>query len=156
MKINTSIHINASRDQVWQHITDIDRAADMLSAVEEIEVLERPEAGLVGLKWRETRTLFGKTATEVMWITHASAPDFYDTRAESHGMIYRSSLRLREEGEGTRLRMGIAGEAQSWGTRIMAVLMGMLFKRATYKAIKRDLADIKAAVESDLSPLRKS
>lgn len=71
MRIEEHIQIAASRERVWRVIADIDGAAERIRGIESIQVLERPASGLVGLKWRETRTLFGKTASEVMWIIEA-------------------------------------------------------------------------------------
>ena len=79
------VTISAPKQAVWKVITALENGAETISGIEQIEILEQPENGLVGLKWRETRTLFGKTATEIMWITDAVDNDFYTTRAESHG-----------------------------------------------------------------------
>jgi len=48
--------------------TDLEGSAERLSGVNEAEILERPEFGL-GTRWRETRTMFGKEATEEMVVT---------------------------------------------------------------------------------------
>lgn len=47
---------------------------------------ENTASGLVGLKWRETRMLFGKEATAEKWITDAVENECYKTRAESDGI----------------------------------------------------------------------
>jgi hypothetical protein len=54
--------INGSRAAVWAAITDIENASEIISGIENIEILEKPANGLVGLRWRETRKLFGKSA----------------------------------------------------------------------------------------------
>ena len=81
MNVEVQTLINAPRDRVWKIISDIDKSVDVISGIEKIEVLENPDAGLVGFKWRETRTMFGKQATEVMWITEAEENAYYQTRA---------------------------------------------------------------------------
>ena len=100
MEVATSVLIQAPRAAVWKRITDIEHAPQTISGIEKVEILERPASGLVGLKWKETRTMFGKTATETMWITDAVEPEFYKTRAESHGAIYVGSLELAEKAAG--------------------------------------------------------
>jgi len=92
MKLEAKVCIDGTKEQIWQVITDIENSVNIIQAIEEIEVLEKPAEGLVGLKWRETRTMFGQTATEVMWITDAKENEFYQTRAENHGAIYVSKL----------------------------------------------------------------
>lgn len=109
--------------------------------------MEKPEDGLVGLKWVETRTLFGKQATETMWITDAVENDHYQTRAESHGAIYTTVLSLAEEGDQTRLTMSFDGEPQTFTAKVMLAATGRFFRNATEKALVQDLEDIKAVVE---------
>ncbi|MGQ0534700.1 MAG: SRPBCC family protein [Methanobacteriota archaeon] len=148
MKVSSQVEIRAPKQAVWDRITDIENAASTLPAIQKIEILERPKTGLVGLKWRETRTMFGKTATEVMWITEAKPPSHYETRAESHASIYRSRFSLAETGGGvTVLTMEFGAEPQTFGSKLMWALTGFLFKGATRKAIRKDLEDVKAAVE---------
>ena len=147
MEVATSVLIHAPRAAVWERITDIEHAPQTISGIEKVEILERPASGLVGLKWKETRTMFGKTATEIMWITDAVEPEFYKTRAESHGAIYVASLQLAEKGGGTELTMRFSGEPVTPSARLMGILMGWMFQGATRKAFVKDLSDIKAAVE---------
>jgi len=151
MEVATSVVIHAPRPVVWKRITDIEHATQTIRGIEKVEILERPASGLVGLKWKETRTMFGKTATEIMWITDAVEPEFYKTRAESHGAIYVSSLELAEKAGGTELTMRFSGEAVTTSARLMWILMGWMFKGATRKACAKDLGDIKAAVEGNLA-----
>ena len=148
MKIETEVLINGTKEDVWRVITDIDGSVETIRAIETIDVLARPSAGVVGLKWEETRTMFGQQATEVMWITDAKENEYYQTRAESHGAIYVSRFDLEEDGDKTLLTMGFEGEAQGLGAKVMSFLTGFMFKGATEKALKEDLIDIKAAVEN--------
>jgi hypothetical protein len=147
MNLSVDIDINGSAGKTWQVISNIENATDNISGIEEIEILEKPQNGLVGLKWRETRTLFGKTATEVMWITDAVENEYYKTRAESHGSVYVSKLMISETNGQTRLTMDFGAKAQTFVAKILYVLMGFLFNGATIKALKKDLDDIKIAVE---------
>lgn len=139
--------INASPEAVWKVITDIDNAPNNISGIETVEILERQDSAFVGLKWRETRIMFGKEATEVMWITDARENTSYSTRAESHGSTYITHFELQPEGAQTRLVMTFDGQAQTFGAKLMSAIMGIFFKGATIKALEKDLSDIKAAVE---------
>lgn len=104
---------------------DIENASRVVKAIEKVEVLARPPSGLVGFKWRETRTMFEKSATEVMWITDAVEGSRYETRAESHGMVHTSRVVLEDAPGGTRLSMDFAGEAQTFGAKVMGVVFGL-------------------------------
>ena len=147
MKMKAEIIIDGTKEQIWQVITDIEGSIDTISAIEKIEILDNPESGMLGLKWEETRTMFGKSATEIMWITDVVENEYYQTRAESHGAIYKSRLQIEESGDKSKLTMEFDGEAQSTSAKIMSFLTSFIFKSATEKALLNDLKDIKACVE---------
>jgi len=136
MKLEAKVCIDGTKEQIWQVITDIENSVNIIQAIEEIEVLEKPAEGLVGLKWRETRTMFGQTATEVMWITDAKENEFYQTRAENHGAIYVSKLIIEENGDGNCLRMGFDGEAKGAFAKVMAFLTGFILRTPPKKRCK--------------------
>ncbi len=114
MKVQVSIPIKASKESIWNVISDIENAEKNITGIEKVEVLEKPDDGLNGLKWRETRTMFGKEATEVMWVTDSEPNRFYKTRAESHGMIYVSTMEIESGEDHEVLTMSFEGEAQSF------------------------------------------
>ena len=147
MQFKMRVPVNASKEEVWNAITDFDTVADRISGIEEIEILNKPPDGLVGLKWKETRTMFGKTATETMWITDAVENDHYDVEARSHGSIYRSRMYITDESGKTELGWDFDAEPQTIGAKILSATMGFMFKGATEKALAQDLADIKASLE---------
>jgi len=96
MIVETRETINGTRAAIWAAITDVENAAKILSGVLKIEVLEKPAAGLVGLKWRETRMLFGKPADADKWITEAVENEYYKNRAEDKGFVFLSTIRITE------------------------------------------------------------
>lgn len=148
MKIELETKIKGSPQEVWNVITDISNSVNVISGIEKIEILEQPSNGLVGLKWQETRTLFGQTATEIMWITDAVEHEYYKVRAESHGAVYLTDFFITENGGESILKMVFSGEPQKFTAKLMSALTGFMFKNATEKALLQDLEDIKAAVES--------
>lgn len=149
MTITVEVPIQGSHAAIWKIITDIENSVDNISGIENIEIHHHPGEKLVGLKWTETRTLFGKTATETMWITEAEKNQYYKTRAESHGSIYTTIMRIVEGKEQNLLRMEFTGQPQSLGAKIMAGMLMPFFKNATKKALYQDLVDIKKAVEAE-------
>lgn len=73
--------------------------------IEAIEVVERLDEGGgfgLGTTWRETRTMFGKKATEVMEVTEFEEGVRYATSAESHGSKYFSEIRIDPTDAGSR------------------------------------------------------
>ena len=147
MHLQVTVPVNASKHDVWQVVADIENAANTISAIDKIEVLEKPSQGLVGLKWRETRTLFGKTATETMCVTNAVEDQFYSTEARSHGAVYKSRIQVSDKGGTTLLSMDFDAEPNSFGAKLLSATIGVMFKNATKKALLKDLEDVKAAAE---------
>jgi hypothetical protein len=143
-----NIVITKSKEDVWSAITDFERCGDFISSIINLEVLNRPETGLVGLKWKETRLMFGKEATETMWITDAVENQYYFTRAESHGAVYISRLILTEDRGRTTLTMSFLSAPQSMAAKVFAPLMGVLLKKSMERELLKDLVDIKRYVEA--------
>src|SRR5262252_9856915 len=100
MLVEAQVTIHGSKAAIWAAITDVENQAKTIRGIESIEVVEKPANGLVGLRWRETRMLFGKPATAEKWITEAVENDHYRTRAESDGFVFLTTLRMSESGGG--------------------------------------------------------
>ena len=146
MIVEAQVTINGSRAATWAAITDIENAAETLSGIEKIEVVEKPASGLVGLRWSETRIYFGKPATVEMWITDAAENEFYKTRAEEGGFLFLSIMRIAESGGGVTLTTSHETRPQGIVAKLKATPM-FLFKGVIRKALLQDLNDIKSAVE---------
>ena len=152
MIVEAAVTINGSRAAIWAVIADIENASKTFSGIRSIEVLERPAKGLVGLKWRETRMLFGKPATAEKSITDAAENAFYKTRAEDEKCVYLSTMSLSESGNGGIL-LTSSHDSQPKGaiSRLLVPPMLFLFQGVAKKAILQDLGDIKAVVERERS-----
>lgn len=149
METSTSTPINAKPEQVWQIITDIEHSAETISGINKIEIIDQPKGtSIKGLKWKEWRKFAGKEATEVMWITEARKNSHYVARAESHGAIYLSTMRIEKAEGGCTLTMSFEGQAVTFGAKVLWFLTGWMAKGAVKKACAKDLEDIKAAAEA--------
>jgi len=151
MIVEARVTINGSRAAIWAVITDIENASKSIRGIQKIEVLEKPASGLVGLKWRETRMLFGKPATAEKWITDAAENEFYETRAESDGFVFTSTTRISASSGGFTLTSSHDSQPQGIAARVLSIPMLFLFKGVARKALLQDLNDIKAAVEKERS-----
>ena len=148
MTISTSANIKASRQSVWEIITDFDNAADNINAIISLEVLEKPEDGWSGFKWRETRKMFGKESTETMAISDYKDGFWYQTTANNHGTIYKSKMEITEiSPDECELSMSFGHEPQTLGAKIMSVF-SFMFTGAIKKAFQEDLAGIKKIAEA--------
>lgn len=146
MIVDVQVSIKGSRAAVWAAIADIEKSSETIRGIQKIEVVEKPANGLVGLKWKETRILFGKPATVEKWITDAAENEFYKTRAESDGYIFLSTMRISEDHGGITLTSSHVTQPQSLVAKLSAPMM-FLFKGVAKKALQQDLNDIKSAVE---------
>jgi hypothetical protein len=147
MIVEVQVTIQGSKPAIWAAITDIENAANTIRGIEKIEVVQKPAGGLVGLRWRETRLLFGKPATAEKWITDAAENEYYKTRAESDGFVFLSTTRISEGRGGMALTSSHESRPQSLVRKVISVPMMFLFKGVMKKALLQDLNDIKAAVE---------
>jgi uncharacterized protein YndB with AHSA1/START domain len=149
MIVEAQVTIDGSRAAVWAAITDIENAAETIRGIERIEILEKPASGLVGLKWRETRIYFGKPAAVEKWITAAAENESYETRAESDGFVFLSTMRISESnGGGVTLTSAHETRAQGIVATLKSTPM-FLFKGVVKKALLQDLDDLKSAVERE-------
>jgi uncharacterized membrane protein len=151
MIVDVQVVIDGAAPTVWAVMADIENAAELIRGIDRIEILEKPATGVVGLKWRETRMLFGKPATADKWITDAVENEYYKTRAESDGFIFLSSMTIAESHGKTVLTSLHDSQPQSLGAKIMSIPMSLFFKGVAKKALMEDLNDIKAAVERQVS-----
>ena len=151
MIVEAQVTINgSSKAAIWAAITNIENASKIISGIEDIEVLEKPANGLVGLRWRETRLLFGKPATVEKWITDAAENAFYTTRAEDGGFVFLSTMRISESSGRITLTSAHETKPQGIVAKVQSLPMG-LFKGVVKKALVQDLNDYKSAVEQERS-----
>ena len=149
MIVEAQVTINGSKAAVWAAITDIENASEIISGIEKIEVLEKPANALVGLKWAETRILFGKSATVEKWITDSAENEFNKTRAEDGGFVFSTTKSISAGTGGITLTESHESLPQGIAAKLMSIPMRLFFKGVIKKAALLDLNDIKAAVEQE-------
>ena len=150
MIVEAQVTVNGTKAAVWAVMTDIENAAEILSGVEKIEVVERPPDGLVGLRWRETRMYFGKPATIEKHITEAVENDYYKSRAEDSGFVFLATTSIADSGSNGGLRLTSCHDTQPQGFVAKLKSAPMIFFKGVFrKALLQDLNDIKTAVETE-------
>ena len=147
MSITVDIKIDSPKSKVWAAITDIKNCMNMISSISELKVLHEPEEGLIGLKWTETRKVFGKESTETMWITDCKDEEYYCVRAENSGAIYSTKMTVAEVGDKTLLTMSFAVTSDSIFIKVVSSVMSIFIKKPMRKMLEKDLEEIKAFVE---------
>lgn len=147
--IAVSRSIAAAPEQVWQVVTDLDGARNFLPDMVSIERLAGPTYD-VGTRWRETRKLFGKEASEEMEVVAVEPYRSTELHAFNSGMFYRTGFRLTPTASGTDLEMSLVGELHNATLfqKLMSKVMGTLGARATEKSMVSELEAIAREVES--------
>lgn len=139
--------IAAGQRRVWEALTDLQGMERVLSGVSKVEILT-DGAFDVGTRWRETRRMFGKDATEEMWVTASEPPERYVVEAQSRGTRYVSEWLLRADGpSATTVRMTFSAEAPGGVMGLLAKILGGVGARAVSRAIAKDLDDVASSVE---------
>ena len=104
MKIEVETDIAAPPDVVFATVTDVPNWPNFVPAIEQLEILTSSPVG-VGTKFRETRTMFGRKATEEMTVAVHDPPRRFDLTAENHGTRYLARHEITPPPGGSRLRL---------------------------------------------------
>lgn len=146
--------VDAPTDAVWRVLTHVEGFEAVLSGVTHVERL----AGVgyaIGTRWRETRTVMGREASEELEVVGIDDGRSTMLAAESNGLAHRTEFTLEPVrsaggGDGTLLRMRFSGTyvSPSWLQRAMAKLTSGIGMRVTRTMMQRDLDDIAAAAEA--------
>ena len=149
MRLDVSRSIAAPAERVWEVLVDIPGSPQIISAIDSVEMLAGPDPLDVGTRWRETRTMMGKSATEEMWVTAVDPGRSYSVAADSRGAAYESRFDVTPTGaDSCTLALHFEGHPQGTGGKVLAATVGRLFLPMERKALEKDLADIAVAAES--------
>ena len=146
--IEMSIDIEAPPEKVFTLATDIERLPERIPSITKIEMLTEGPVG-VGTKFRETRVMFKKEATEEMEFTSFDPDHSYVLEAESMGSHYTSTITFTPNGSGTTMTWAFHAEPLSAFSKIAGSLLFAVFAGATRRALLEYLEAIKLEAERD-------
>ena len=140
--------IDAPRELVFEALTDLDAFAEYADGDVKIERLDDGPYG-VGATWKETRTMFGKDASEYFEVVECDSPErlalFVDGSKGSSGRgEYHYTYELTSTGDGTELTLDARMENMGW----LGAIFGRLFSGTFKKAIQADIDRLKEYAES--------
>lgn len=139
--------VAAPVERVWALATDLPGAPRVLSGVEAVEVLT-PGPFAVGTRWRETRTMFGRSTTEEMWVTAVQPQRSYTVEATSSGAHYTSTFDFAPAADGgTDVMLRFGARPTNPAARVLAAITATLAGRSVSKALEGDLNDLARAAE---------
>lgn len=142
-------HIRATPEKVWAVISDIPGSAATLSGVESVQMLSDGPYG-EGTRWKETRTMMGRSETVEMWVAQADPPRTTTVKAHQGGADYTTKFSLAGRDGGTELTLTFGADVArpTLLSKISMALFGKLGMSMTRKALAKDLAEIAAKAES--------
>ncbi|NOT00066.1 MAG: hypothetical protein HOP29_05520 [Phycisphaerales bacterium] len=139
-------HIAAGPETVFERASDFHHAPQVIPAIVRVEMLTDGPVR-VGTRFRETRMMFKREATETMEVLEFERPHRYLLGMESCGCRYRTEFRFTPNGQGTNVQMQFDGRPLTFFAKVMSVLMKPMMKSLA-KMVEKDLDDLKAAIES--------
>lgn len=140
--------VNAPLDVVFEKHTNFKQAEELVDAIVKVEMLTDGPVGK-GTRFKETRVMFGREATEEMEITAFETQKLFTVSADSCGSHFDSTFRFTRQDGGTLVEMEMVTKANS----IIAKLMwpvGKLMTLSMKKMMQADMDQVKAACEKSI------
>ncbi|MDR8390088.1 SRPBCC family protein [Aliifodinibius sp. S!AR15-10] len=134
--------INAPVELVFQTISDIRNFSKAVPDIVDVEFLTDQKTG-VGTRFRETRVMYGKEATEELEVTELVENDRIRIMADSHGVVWDSLFSVKENGDATELTLVMDMRPH----KLMAKIMTFVMKRSMRKALEKDMDAVKEYCE---------
>ena len=144
--IIVSTHVAAPLERVFDVYTEIEKAEERIPGIKKLEMLSDGPFGS-GTRWRETRVIMKKEATEEMWVTGFDPPRSYTVEAQSHGMLYETLFQFESEGDGTKVSWTFKGTPQTFGAKLTAPIFGLFFNGVMKKCMLGDLEALRDVCE---------
>ena len=141
-------------EHVFARLIDVEAWPELIDAIDAVEKLT-PGPVSVGTCVRETRTMFGRTAHEVMTFAEIDAPHGFVLTAENHGMAYRTEHAFREKDGGVEVAIIFDGRPVTRINYVMAPIMKFFMSGMIKRALQEDmdcLARRFAAVQPSSDP----
>lgn len=123
----------------FEAISDFPNAAEIVTGIQKVEMLTDGPVG-VGTRFRETRIMYGREASETMEVTAYDPPTGITLEAESHGTHYRSIYALSEQDGGTRVVMTFEATPRTMMARLLSVVFSGMIKSIA-KMMQTDLRE---------------
>ena len=146
MKLAVTKRVAAPVERVFAIASDFAGAAETIGGITRVEMLTDGPVG-VGSRFRETRRMHGREATEEMEVTELVPNERYALGCESHGCLYRTVFRFTPKDGGTEVDMVFEATPQTLMAKIMSILTRPALKMIG-KVVEQDLEDIKSAAEA--------
>ena len=145
MQVICETVIAAPPETVFTVLSDIPRWPDSIPNIEKVEMLTSGPVN-VGTRFRETRKMHGRSATEEMTVVKYDPPHRFDLSAENHGARYLATQEVIPVTGGSRLVLTFGATPLTLMARLFSVL-GFAFAGSIRRQLQRDLDHVKAEAE---------
>lgn len=145
-RFTTSYEIAASPSDVFAVFADLRNAPGRISGIKKLELLGDGRIG-VGTRFKETRIMFKKEATETMEITEFTPGKSYTVSCDSCGARMMTRFRFEPSGRGTRVHLEAEAKALTFFAKLFTPLTAIMFGPMMKKCMAQDIGDLKAYIE---------
>ncbi len=145
MRIEVEEATTAAPEVAFATATDIARWPQFITGIDSVEILTTGPVA-VGTRFRETRLMHGRTATEEITVKELEAPRFFVLSALSHGTHFRAEHRFEPDGDGTRMTVLFEGRPMTLLARLLTPL-ALLVIGSVRREIAADLAGLAREAE---------
>ncbi|MDZ7692842.1 MAG: SRPBCC family protein [Balneolaceae bacterium] len=135
--------VHAPVELVFNTIADIRNFSEAVPDIVDVQFLSEIKSG-VGTRFRETRLVKGKEATEEMEVTEYVENDCIRIIAESHGTIWDSLFTVAGNSMDTELKLKLEAKANT----LLAKMINPMMKGMIKKAIGKDMNAVKRYCEA--------
>lgn len=140
-----SKRFNAPIDIVFEGFSDFSMAADRIEGIVSVQMLTDGLTRL-GTRFKETRVMFGREATEEMEVTEFAKNERLTVSADSCGSHFETKFRFQAVGDQTDVNVEMHIQPLTWFAKLMWPV-GFLMKGTMTKMIIADFDQTKAWCE---------
>jgi carbon monoxide dehydrogenase subunit G len=150
-------HIAATPEVVFNAASDFAAAPTRIPGITKVEMITSGPTRL-GTKFRESRMMFGKEATETMEVIDFRPGHSYTLRADSGGCEYKTIVSVQplstsnrsspSTAPGTEVTFDFSAAPYTFGARLASAIFGWMMRGACTKMIKQDLISLKQSLET--------
>ncbi len=145
--IRLTQQVRAAPAAVFAAASDFAGMSKRIPGIVRVEMLTSGAPGR-GTRFKETRIMFGKEATEEMTVAEFDPPHSYVLTAGSCGAIFRSEMKFVPDAGGTRIEQTTTCEAVSFWAKLFSPLSAIMMGSMT-KLMQADLAQLALSLEQN-------
>ncbi|MEK7756681.1 MAG: SRPBCC family protein [Planctomycetota bacterium] len=141
-----STHVSADATRTFDVFSDLRSADQRVGGIRKLEVLTDGPVGK-GTRFKETRIMFGREATETMEVSAFEPGKSYTVTCSSCGVAWSTTFRFTPDGGGTRVDLEMVCRPLTFFARLMSPL-GSLMAGSMKKCVEADMADLRKYLET--------